>query len=70
LRLPNIEAWIQSLGFPEVGATKKRNIQGHKEPAEPIGKFEIRTTEEPARFWPAQKVSEVYFLETDMQDTV
>ena len=39
-------------------------------PAEPIGKFEIRTTEEPARFWPAQKVSEVYFLETDMQDTV
>jgi hypothetical protein len=30
------------------------------EPAEPNGKFEIRTTEEPARFWPAQKVSEVY----------
>ncbi len=48
----------------------KWNIQGHKEPAEPIGKFDIRTTEEPARFWPAQKVSEVYFLETDMQDTV
>ena len=41
--LPNIEAWIQSLGFLEVGATKKRrdNLKT---------KFEMRTVEGLSRF--------------------
>ena len=41
--LPNIEAWIQSLGFLEVGGTKKRRDNLNTE-------FEMGTVEGLSRF--------------------
>ena len=41
--LPNIELWIQSLGFLEVGGTKKRRDNLNT-------KFEMRTLEGLSRF--------------------